>query len=166
MAGNGEEQAEHHEKVGRLEAEVHTLTKAVEKLFGKFDEFVAASSRPISLGVILGAGSFLLMLIGALLTFVTYVSNANVAPVVGQLRQTTDAVQSVNAMVMQNAGGLQLLNKEISTIDNKATGNQDTLQWMIFEENLPKQIAKLQGDLDLINQRLDLHVKHTTGANK
>lgn len=142
---------EHHEKIGRLEADVHTLTKTVEKLFTKFDEFVQhAAPRPLSLPVILAGIVSALTLLALLFGGVTYIVTSALAPVAStQQRQATE-LQTMFNTLSATTGAAQLLQKEISVTDNRARANEDTLHWLLFEENLPKQITQMQGDLRLL----------------
>jgi len=146
---------ETHEKVGRLESDVHSLTKAVEKLFNKFDEFVDYS-RPKQLGlatiismVAAGLGS-LAIIFGCVL----YIVNSATAPIIAAINQQSSAMQSINTVSMQATNSIQLANKEITVVSNRAASNEQTIQWMLFDANLPKQLTEQGKDIAYIKEQL------------
>jgi len=155
MADENKLEKEHFEKVGRLESEVHTLTRAVEKLFNKFDEFVDYS-RPKQLGIstimsmiAAGLGS-LALIFGCVL----YIVNSATAPILSAINQQVSHMQATNALAVQTSNGIQLANKEITVVANRAAANEQTIQWLLFDTNLPKQITEQAKDIAYIKEQL------------
>ena len=129
--------------------------KMLTALFTKFDEFVRDSRRPLSAGTIFGAVSLFIMLIGALLAFVTYVSKADTAPMMAQMAQIAQAQQSMYSTLSSNVSGFQILQKEISVTNNRAESNEGTLEWFIFTEKIPQQITELNAKYDHLEYRIN-----------
>ena len=158
-----EVERELHEELGRLKAQgdahaadIHGLKTMLEKLFNKFDDF-AKSHAPKPMGfpsimAVLVAGlSSLAIVFGCIL----WIVNAQTAPVTANINQLAATVQAVNTGVLQTSNAVQLANKEITVVSNRAQANEATLQWILFDENLPKQITVLRGELDHLRQSME-----------
>lgn len=140
-----EEGLEHREKVGKLEADVHTLTKSVEKIFTKLDELISANTpQQISIASMLGMFVSILGVFALLFGSVIYISNSSNAPLVAQSSQMITTMQAMQRGMQQNTNLIQLTSKDVSGLNNKVVSNDETLRWLLFEENLPKQLTELQ----------------------
>jgi len=156
MAIENESHEHPFEKVGRLESEVHTLTKAVEKLFSKFDEFVDYSRpKPIGIPTVMSMVAAGLGSLAIIFGSVLYIVNSANAPVLSAINQQTSNIQAINALAMRSSNGLQLANKEITVVSNRAAANEQTIQWMLFETNLPKQLTEQGKDIAYIKTQLE-----------
>lgn len=148
---------EHYEDVGRLKSEVHTLTKAVEKLFNKFDEFVQNNTpKQLSIPIILGSIATLLTIFGAVFAGAIFLVNALNAPIVANQNQQAAMMQTLSAIVSKAVTEGQLTNKEVSVVSKQTAANEETIRWMLYEERLPQQITKLNGRLDNLQLQLNL----------
>lgn len=155
-----EDKLEHIEDVGKLKSEVHTLTKAVDKLFAKFDEFVASNApKQLTLPGVITIAVSLLTICALLFGSVIYITKSAIAPIASQNVQLVNTLQVMQNSMQQNTSLIQLTNKEMTALYNKVNSNEDTLRWMLFEENLPKQITELKVRMDYHERNGNLH-KH------
>lgn len=142
--------------LGQIKAEVHTLNTLVKTLFKKFDDYVEKSQpKPIGPTGYIGITVSILTLLGLLFGSVIYIANSANAPMVAQMAQMTQVLSSIQNTTVQNAGQTQLLNKELSGIEKSVDSNEETLRWIIFTENLPKQITETQGRLNTLEMQMN-----------
>jgi len=154
----------HAKEIGQLQSEVHTLNSLVTKLFEKFDLFVE-KSQPKHMGVVgyIGIAVSIMTIFALLFGSVMYITNSANAPMVAQMTQMTQLLATIQNNTMQNANQGQLLSKELSGINKSVISNEDTLRWIIFDENLPKQITKTQGRMNTLEMQVGLLVEQHKG---
>lgn len=153
-----EDKLEHIEDIGKLKSEVHTLTRAVEKLFNKFDEWVLNNQpKQLTLATIIGIAVSILTICALLFGTVIYIANSSLAPLASQNVQIVNTLQSMQNSMQQNTSLIQLTNKEMTALYNKVNSNENTLRWMLFDENLPKQITELKVRMNYHENDARLH---------
>lgn len=153
-----EEELEQAKIIGQIESEVHTLNTLVKTLFKKFDDYVEKSQpKPIGPAGYVGIAVSILTVFALLFGSVIYIANSANAPVVAQMAQMTQVLSSIQNTVVHNSGQTQLLNKELSGIEKSVRSNEETLRWIIFTENLPKQITETQGRLNALENSFKQH---------
>jgi len=147
----------HAKEIGQLQSEVHTLNTLVTKLFEKFDIFTE-KLQPKPMGVVgyIGIAVSIMTIFALLFGSVMYITNSANAPLVAQMTQMTQLLATIQNNTMQNANQGQLLSKELSGINKSVISNEDTLRWIIFDENLPKQITETQGRMNTLEMRMGL----------
>jgi len=124
-----------------LKTDFDNLTKIVEKISDKFDKFTdQLQPKPLSIPVMISSMVGILTFFVIVFGTIVWTINSSIAPMSTKLEEIMRNNNEISGRVMQNNNGLQLLNKEISRAENQAKGNTETLQWALFDENLPKQI--------------------------
>jgi len=143
-------------KLGALETEVHMIKSSVNKLFEKFDDLVERM-QPKQMGVpaIVGLLAAVLSIFALLFGSVIYITNSSNAPLYAQNAQIVATLQSMRGESQQNSSFIQLTNKEVSGLANKVVSNEETLRWLIFEENIPKQVSALTGEIETLKMQMD-----------
>lgn len=147
---------DHDKAIGHLEAEVHTLNTLVGKLFekndvlyDKMDSFMQeVRPKPMSFNMVLAAAVSVLTVFALLFGSVIYIANSANAPILAQLQVMSSNTQNVTNVATQNTALIQLSNQKMSSVQNKVTSNEETLRWLLFDENLPKQITEIRKDVD------------------
>ena len=152
---NGDELEQAHE-IGKLKSEVHTLNTLVSKLFEKFDSYIEKNQpKPIGvagyIGIALSTLSILALIFGSMI----YMTNSANAPLSTQMSQIVQAISAIQNSTMQTANQGQLISKEITGLAKSVDSNEETLRWIIFRENLPKQITEAQGRLNTLEMRVE-----------
>lgn len=159
-----DEDLEQAQIIGKIEAEVHTLNTLVKTLFKKFDDYVEKSQpKPIGPAGYIGLVVSILTVFALLFGSVIYIANSANAPLVAQMAQMTQVLSSIQNSTVQNAGHTQLLNKELSGIEKSVVSNEETLRWIIFTENLPKQLTETQGRLKSLEDSFKQHNHNEKG---
>jgi septal ring factor EnvC (AmiA/AmiB activator) len=164
-----EEEIDHSHEIGMLKSEVHTLNTLVSKLFEKFDAYVEKTQpKPMGPATYIGIALSIMTIFALLGGSVMYMTNSANAPVVAQMAQMTQVLSTIQNSTIQNAGQTQLLNKELSGIEKSVDSNEETLRWIIFTENLPKQITETQGRLNTLEMQMNRLVNgiHNKGIIK
>jgi len=162
-----DDELEQAQIIGKIEAEVHTLNTLVKTLFKKFDDYVEKSHpKPMGLAGYIGVAVSILTLFALLFGSVVYISNSSNAPVVAQMAQMTQILSSIQSSTVQNAGQTQLLNKELSGLAKSVDSNEETLRWIIFNENLPKQVTEAQGRLNTLEMQMNRIVSRLHSSQK
>lgn len=153
---------DHDKTIGRLESEVHTLNSLVGKLFekndvlyDKMDSFMQeVRPKPMGFNMILGAAVSILTVFALLFGSVIYIANSANAPMFTQLQVMNTNIQSVSNIATQNTALIQLSNQKMSGVLSKVTSNEDTLRWLLFDENLPKELTQTVGRVDTLETLL------------
>jgi len=154
---------DHDKIIGHLESEVHTLNSLVGKLFekndllyDKMDSFMQeVRPKPMSFNMVLGAAVSILTVFALLFGSVIYIANSANAPMFTQLQVMNTNIQGVSNTATQNTALIQLSNQKMSGVMNKVTSNEDTLRWLLFDENLPKQLTQTVGRVDTLEVLLN-----------
>ena len=73
------------------------------------------------------------------------------------MAQIANTMSTFNTNMLQNNSLIQLTNKEVSIIGTKTKENEGTLQWILFEENIPKQVTRLQMELKALKEKVHQH---------
>lgn len=149
------------EKLGKIQQEVHTLTANNNKLFTLFDKLSdkieslikAMHPKPMNIATIIASGAAFIVIIGGLLGVVIWVVNSSNAPMVAQMNQISVILQTMNTNTNQNTNLIQITNKDVSGIREETKNNAETLQWLLFDENLPKQVTILQEQVRFLKLR-------------
>lgn len=158
MAVDGDKDIEQSEKLGKLQSEVHTLSNAVNKLFEKFDTFIDRNQpKTLSLGGMLGIATSILGIIVIFFGSILWIITSALAPINTTLTQLAQISQDRQKEIQQNTSYIQLTNKELSGIKSIASSNGDTLQWLLYDENIPKQLTQLIGRVDALESKEHLH---------
>jgi len=131
------------------------FTDTVERKFEKTDKLIEnmqlnAQAKPVTLNGILASLATLFVIIGALFTAVIMTINYSNGPIRTQTEQIVKSLTIMQAQQQQNSLGVQLLNKEVAQTVNKTASNTDTIQWMLFDENIPKQVTINSKDIDTL----------------
>ena len=156
---NGDE-LEQAEELGKIKAEVHTLNTLVKAHFAKFDAYIEKNQpKPMGVAGYIGIAVSILGIFTILFGSVMYISNSSIAPYATQMTQMTQVLATIQNNSMQNANQNQLTRIEMSGLAKGVGSNEETLRWMIFTENLPKQITETQGRLNT----LEMQVKELKG---
>lgn len=154
---------DHDKIIGHLESEVRTLNSLVGKLFekndllyDKMDSFMQeVRPKPMSFNMVLGAAVSILTVFALLFGSVIYIANSANAPLFTQLQVMNTNIQGVSNIATQNTALIQLSNQKMSGVMNKVTSNEDTLRWLLFDENLPKQLTQTVGRVDTLETLLN-----------
>ena len=143
------------ERLGKVESEVHNIGTTVSKLFDKFDQFVEkVQPKQMSLAGILGLLATLLGILALLFGSVIYISTSSNAPLMAQSAQMVSTMQAMQRGMGQNTNLIQLTSKDVSGLSGKVSSNEETLRWLLFEENIPKQLTELRIRQEQIEQLL------------
>jgi len=145
----------HAKEIGQLQAEVHTLNTLVTKLFEKFDLLVE-KLQPKQLGVAgyIGIALSIMTIFALLFGSMIYMTSSANAPISAQMAQIAQTLASIQNSTIQASSNTQLLSKELSGLGKSVENNNNTLEWMIFQENLPKQITETQGRLNTLEMQM------------
>jgi len=113
--------------------------------------------QPKQMGVpaIVGLLAAVLSIFALLFGSVIYITNSSNAPLYAQNAQIVATLQSMRGESQQNSSFIQLTNKEVSGLANKVVSNEETLRWLIFEENTPKQVSALKGEIETLKMQMD-----------
>ena len=153
--------------LGQIKAEVHTLNTLVKTLFKKFDDYVEKSQpKPLGPAGYIGIAVSILTVFALLFGSVIYIANSANAPLVAQMAQMTQAMQIIQSNSMQNTSQGQLISKELSGIEKSVGSNEETLRWIIFTENLPKQITETQGRINTLEMKMNMMIENHTIRKK
>ena len=156
MSGVESDKIENAHEIGKLKSEVHTLNTLVSKLFEKFDDYVEKSQpKAMSAAGYIGIAVSILSILAILFGSVIYITNSSNAPMTAQMAQITQLPATIQNNTLQNANQSQLLSKELSGLAKSVDSNEETLRWIIFRENLPKQITETQGRLNTLEMQVD-----------
>ena len=161
-----EDELEQAKEIGQIKAEVHTLNTLVTKLFEKFDAFVEKiQPKQIGIGAIIGIVASGMGIFALLFSTVIYITNSANGPLVTQMTQMAQVMSSMQANMIQYSNQGQLLSRDMSGIEKSVKNNEDTLQWIIFQENIPKQVTETQGRLNTLEMQMQRVVNqiHTKG---
>lgn len=160
---------EDKERISKLEGEVHWVKESIPKIFEKIDGIISAmSAKPISVPAMIGMFAGGISILAGLFIAVIYIAGSQIAPLESQSNQLalaiqnqgtqiTAAIQAMQSNMMQNTNLIQLTNKEVSVNGAKTKENEGTLQWLIFEENIPKQVTILQQQIKTLQKRSHIH---------
>jgi len=151
-----DDELEQAQIIGSIKAEVHTLNTLVKTLFKKFDDYVEKTQpKPMGVSSYVGLAVSIMGILALLFGSVIYITNSSNAPMMAQMSQITQVLSSIQNNTMQNANQGQLLSKELSGIEKSVGSNEETLRWIIFDENLPKQITETQGRLNTLEMQVN-----------
>jgi len=151
---NGDE-LEQSGKIGKLESEVHTLNTLVKTLFDKFDSYIEKNQpKPIGVAGYIGIALSILSILALIFGSMIYMTNSANAPVITALTQVSQTLAVVQNNSMENANQNQLTRIELSGLGKSVDSNEETLRWMIFRENLPKQVTEAQGRLNTLEMQM------------
>jgi len=147
-------------KVVALETEFKifekTVTQSLDRLSIKFDEYIERSSpKQLGLAAIISVVASFFGILAVGFAGLLYLINSQIAPISATQVQILQALQKTNTSTVTLNSDVQLANKEITVVKNKAEANQQTLQWMLFDENIPKQLTLLQAESDGLVKSLD-----------
>lgn len=156
-----EDELDHSREIGMLKSEVHTLNTLVSKLFEKFDAYVEKTQpKAMSAAGYIGIALSILSILAIIFSSMIYMTNSSNAPLASQLSQISQIIATIQNNTLQNSSQGQLTGKEITGLAKSVNSNEETLRWMIFTENLPKQITETQGRLNTIELQIrQLHKK-------
>jgi predicted PurR-regulated permease PerM len=158
-----EKPKDHDKIIGHLESEVHTLNTLVGKLFekndvlyDKMDTFMKeVRPKPMSFNMVLAAAVSILTVFALLFGSVIYIANSANAPMLTQLQVMNTNIQAISNAATGNTALIQLSNQKMSGVNNKVDSNEATLRWLIFDENIPKQLTETVGRLNSLERRVD-----------
>ncbi len=144
------------QELGSLKGEVHAIKGSVNKLFEKVDTLLE-KIQPKQMGIpgIVGLLASVLGIFALLFTSVIYITNSSTAPLYAQNAQIVATLQAMQNSSQQNTNLVQLASKDVSGLSNKVESNEDTLRWLIFEENIPKDLTALQGEVETLKMQMD-----------
>ena len=153
---------DHDKIIGHLESEVGNLNSLVEKLFkkndhlfGKMDSFMReVRPKPMSFNMVLGATVSILTVFALLFGSVIYIANSANAPMFAQLQVMNSSIQKISDVSTQHAAHIQLANQKMFGVMNKVARNEDKLRWLLFDENLPKQLTRTVGRVGTLEASL------------
>ena len=97
----------------------------------------------------LGIAVSIVTLLGGTFAAVMYIANSANAPVVAQLNQVITTVNQVNGYTNRNGNDIQLIKQSLNSIDD----NKDKIDWILYRENLPKQITILAKDVEYLKKK-------------
>ena len=153
--------------IGKIESEVHTLNTLVKTLFKKFDDYVEkAQPKPMGVAGYITIALSILSILALIFGSMIYMTNSANAPVIAQMTQMTQALTAIQNNSMQTANQNQLLSKELSGLTKSVGSNEETLRWMIFTENLPKQITQQDGRLNTLEMQMQRVVNNLHKGKK
>ncbi len=147
---------EQAQEMGKLQSEVHTLNTLMTKVFKKVEDLAEKTTpKPPSIGGILGIATSFLAILTLLFGSTIYISNSSNAPMLAQMTQMAQTLNTINSLAVQTANHGQLLSKELSGVAKSVESNNNTLDWIIYQENLPKQITQSQGRLNTLEMQME-----------
>lgn len=143
-------------EVHSMKGEVNSIKGSVNKLFEKFDLFVE-KMQPKQMGIpaIVGLLAAVLGIFALLFGSVIYITNSSNAPLYAQNAQIVATLQAMQNSSQHNTNLVQLASKDISGLSNKVSSNEETLRWMIFEENIPKKLTSLKGEVNTLKMQME-----------
>lgn len=152
---NGDELEQAHE-IGKLKSEVHTLNTLVKTLFDKFDSYIEKNQpKPLGVAGYIGIALSILSILALIFGSMIYMTNSANAPVITALTQVSRTLATIQSNTMENANQNQLTRIELSGLGKSVDSNEETLRWIIFRENLPKQVTEAQGRLNTLEMQVN-----------
>lgn len=146
------------EEIGSLKSEVHTLNTLVTTLFEKVEAlFERIQPKPMGLAGYVGMAASMMAILALLFGVVIFMITSSTAPLTTQNAQITSILQKMQSDMSVLSNQNQLTNKEVAGIKNMAISNESTLEWLIFQENLPKQLTTLQERVHSLEDKAHLH---------
>lgn len=150
-------------KLGTLEGEVLSLKGEMSHLSITVDKIedgiakLADKIQPKQIGMpaIIAMMTGFFSLIALAFSMVIFIVNSAISPLQAQNTNTANILQSMQSNIQHNAAFTQLTNKEVSGLANKVSSNEETLRWLIFEENIPKQVSALTGEIETLKMQVD-----------
>jgi len=151
---NGDEIEQAHD-LGSIKSEIHTLNTLVKTLFKKLDDYIEKNQpKPIGVAGYIGIALSILSILALIFGSMIYMTNSANAPVITALTQVSRTLATIQSNTMENANQNQLTRIELSGLAKSVGSNEETLQWIIFQENLPKQITETQGRLNTLEMQM------------
>ena len=139
------------QQLGKLQSEVHNLSVNVNKLFELIER---NQPKPMSFNMIMGAAVSVLTVFALLFGSVIYIANSANAPMLTQLQVMNSNIQGVSNISTNNTALIQLSNQKMSGVMSKVTSNEETLQWLLFDENIPKQLTETIGRVNTLEMQV------------
>lgn len=157
-------EAKNSERISRVETEIHiigqTLLEQKEenkalftKLFDKLETHI--EKKPMSAGTIAGVIVSVLTAFALLMGGIIWTIGSMMQPLTIQQSQTTSILTVLNNSINDVSKNVDLTNKDVSGIKELTKNNQETLQWLLFDENLPKQVTTTNKDIEYLRRDVD-----------
>jgi len=160
------DELEQAQEIIQVKTELHSLAKSFYSFVDEFKTYRDRSEpKPISIAQMLGGVVAILTILTIMFGSVIYVANSSNAPLLTQMAQITQVMTNIQNNTMQNASQGQLLNKELSGVSKSVKSNEETLRWIIFTENLPKQITHIEEKMRSLEENFKQH-SHQKGDTK
>lgn len=159
MGSIEDKEIENGKKISKLEAEVHSINSSfgefkdemkvlVSKLFTKIEEHT--NRKPIGASVIIASIAALFSMTAILLGGMVWIISSMMQPTNIQLTQLASIVTNLNTSQMNSASKIELTNMQVAGSLKEIESTNSTLRWMLYEENLPKQINETRKDIEYL----------------
>lgn len=161
-------EANNSERIGKVETELHIIGQTLldqkeenkllfTKLFDKLEKHT--ERKPLSLGAISGVTVSVLSAFALLMGGIIWTISSMIQPLSIQQSQTTNILTALNTHINNVSKSVDLTNKDVSGIKESAKNNEQTLQWLLFDENLPKQLTETIGRINMLEMQVN-EIKH------
>lgn len=145
MPREKDEEIEQAQEIASIKSEVHSLKEAFNTFIEEFKSHRDRTTpNPITLTSMIGIFGTILGILVVFMSAIMYLIHSSNSPIIAQQNQILQIMQQTQNSVNGNRNDIQLTNKDLSNIKTTTHSNEDTLHWMLFDENLPKQITILQ----------------------
>jgi len=144
--------ADHSEDIGALKSEVHTLNSLVREIF---DLIKGLQPQPLRFNNVVGGGVAVLTIFALLFGSVIYIANSANAPILAQMKQLTTIVDTMNSATVTNNSLIQLSNQKVEGLYNKVLSNEETINWFLYQENIPKQLTESLGRINTLEMQME-----------
>lgn len=160
---------ENGRKISKLEAEVHSINSSfgefkdemkglVDKLFTKLDEHT--NKKPIGVQVIIASIAGIFSMGAILLGGMIWIISSMMQPVGIQQAQLANIVQALSANQSANSNKIELTNMQVAGNTKQIENVNDTVQWILYQENIPKQINEAKKEIEFLTQKIDMLINN------
>ena len=148
------------QRSGKIQADIHSISgelkefkSEVKGILASIFEKIAESApkpmgTPVVVSIIVGLFTLATILFGGIM----YVATSQNAPIIAQMNQISRTQQSVSSILQQNINNIQLTNIKLTGVKEQVNSNAQTLDWLLFNENIPKQVTELQKDVEHLKE--------------
>ena len=172
--GIDSDEIQNGKKISKLEAEVHSINSSfgefkdemkglVSKLFTKLEEHT--NRKPIGVSVIIASIAALFSMTAILLGGMIWIISSMMQPTNVQLVQLSNIVSSLNSNQMISSSKIELTNMQVAGNVKEIQSTNSTIQWMLYEENIPKQVTELKKDIEYLKIDMNRLVDNVHNKN-
>jgi len=151
---------EYSKKVEKLDSDVENLKSSFDGFASRIENTISelfknlnnhqkeTAPKPLSVGMI----AAIVAILGGMFATVIYISNSSTAPLMAQQHQLQSTMNAILSNQTKLNSDIQLANKDISVIKNKANDNSETLNYLMYEIKLLPTITEIQKDIEYLQK--------------